>query len=95
MANQILNLKIMLIVFIRFMGPGSAYNYISMNEAVKDSGYLSEKDVSNITTGMIMGSGDLQLKIVILAADKTRQKVPREWVHLLCQEQCQVPLQRL
>ena len=24
--------------FIRFMGPGSAYNYISMNEAVKDSG---------------------------------------------------------
>ena len=29
------------------MGPGSAYNYISMNEAVKDSG-LEEKDVSNI-----------------------------------------------
>ena len=23
---------------IRFMGPGSAYNYISMTEAVKDSG---------------------------------------------------------
>ena len=42
--------------FIRFMGPGSAYNYISMNEAVKDSG-LDEKDVSNINTGMIMGSG--------------------------------------
>ena len=32
--------------FIRFMGPGSAYNYISMNEAVKDSG-LEEKDISN------------------------------------------------
>ena len=42
--------------FIRFMGPGSAYNYISMNEAVKDSG-LQEKDVSNIDTAMIMGSG--------------------------------------
>ena len=28
------------------MGPGSAYNYIAMNEAVKDSG-LEEKDVSN------------------------------------------------
>ena len=27
------------------MGPGSAYNYISMGEAVKDSG-LGEKDVS-------------------------------------------------
>ena len=24
--------------FIRFMGPGSAYNFIAMNEAVKDSG---------------------------------------------------------
>ena len=29
--------------FIRFMGPGSAYNYISMAEAVKDSG-LEDKD---------------------------------------------------
>ena len=35
--------------FIRFMGPGSAYNYVSMTEAVKDSG-LEEKDVSNIST---------------------------------------------
>ena len=42
--------------FIRFMGPGSAYNYISMNEAVKNSG-LKESDVSNFDTGMIMGSG--------------------------------------
>ena len=32
---------------IRFMGDGSAYNYVAMNEAVKDSG-LEEKDVSNI-----------------------------------------------
>ena len=39
---------------IRFMGPGSAYNYIAMKEAVKDSG-LEEKDVSNFLTGMIMG----------------------------------------
>ena len=39
--------------FIRFMGTGSAYNYISMNEAVKDSG-LEEKEISNVTTGMIM-----------------------------------------
>ena len=35
--------------FIRFMGPGSAYNYISMNEAVKDSG-LDDKDISNINS---------------------------------------------
>ena len=31
---------------IRFMGTGSAYNYIAMKEAVKDSG-LEEKEVSN------------------------------------------------
>ena len=31
--------------FIRFMGPGSAYNFIAMNEAVKDSGL---KDLSLI-----------------------------------------------
>ena len=58
------------------MGPGSAYNYISMNEAVKDSG-LEEKDVSNISTGMIMGSGGPSIENVILAADKTREKSPK------------------
>ena len=49
---------------IRFMGPGSAYNYISMTEAVKNSG-LDEKDVSNISTGMIMGSGGPSIENVI------------------------------
>ena len=29
--------------FIRFMGPGSAYNYVSMNEAVKQSFSLANK----------------------------------------------------
>ena len=62
--------------FIRFMGPGSAYNYVSMNEAVKDSG-LKEKDISNIHTGMIMGSGGPSIENVILAADKTRAKSPK------------------
>ncbi len=63
--------------FIRFMGPGSAYNYVSMAEAVKDSG-LDEKDVSNVTTGMIMGSGGPSIANVILAADKTREKNPKK-----------------
>ena len=62
--------------FMRFMGPGSAYNYISMAEAVKDSG-LDEKDVSNFSTGMIMGSGGPSIENVILAADKTREKSPK------------------
>ena len=58
---------------IRFMGPGSAYNYISMVEAVKDSG-LEDKDISNVLTGMIMGSGGPSIQNVILAADKTRER---------------------
>jgi 3-oxoacyl-[acyl-carrier-protein] synthase-1 len=62
---------------IRFMGDGSAYNYVAMNEAVKDSG-LEEKDVSNISTGMVMGSGGPSIKNVILAADKTREKNPKK-----------------
>ncbi len=62
---------------IRFMGAGSAYNYIAMDEAVKDSG-LEEKDVSNILSGMIMGSGGPSIENVILAADKTREKNPKK-----------------
>ena len=62
---------------IRFMGDGSAYNYIAMSEAVKDSG-LEENEGSNITTGMVMGSGGPSIKNVILAADKTREKNPKK-----------------
>jgi len=62
---------------IRFMGDGSSYNYIAMKEAFKDSG-LEEKDVSNFTTGIVMGSGGPSIKNVILAADKTREKNPKK-----------------
>ena len=61
---------------IRFMGSGSAYNYIAMKEAVKDSG-LEDKDISNISTGIVMGSGGPSIENVILAADKTRAKTPK------------------
>ena len=62
---------------IRFMGDGSAYNYIAMNEAVKDSG-LKENEISSVSTGMVMGSGGPSIKNVILAADKTREKNPKK-----------------
>ena len=61
---------------MRFMGSGSAYNYIAMKEAIKDSG-LEEKDISNDLTGIIMGSGGPSIENVILAADKTRAKTPK------------------
>jgi len=62
---------------IRFMGDGSAYNYIAMDEAIRDSG-LKENEVSNVSTGMVMGSGGPSIKNVILAADKTREKNPKK-----------------
>ena len=61
---------------IRFMGDGSSYNYIAMQEAIKDSG-LEEKDISNFSTGIVMGSGGPSIKNVILAADKTKAKTPK------------------
>ena len=41
---------------LRFMGDGAAYNYIAMEQAIKDSG-LTEMEVSNERTGLIVGSG--------------------------------------
>lgn len=41
---------------LRFMGPGAAYNFIAMEQAIKDSG-LEDSDVSNPRTGLIVGSG--------------------------------------
>jgi len=61
---------------IRFMGDGSAYNYIAMKEAIKDSG-LEENDVSNFKTGIVMGSGGPSIKNVILASEKTKAKTPK------------------
>ncbi|PVZ71641.1 beta-ketoacyl-ACP synthase I [Pelagibaculum spongiae] len=40
----------------RFMGDAAVYAYVSMEQAVKDSG-LSDDQVSNIRTGLIVGSG--------------------------------------
>ena len=37
---------------IRFMGNGSAYNYVAMKEAIQDSA-LDEKDVSNLKQGLL------------------------------------------
>ena len=41
---------------LRFMGPGAAYNFLAMQQAVADSG-LEPGDVSNPRTGLVMGSG--------------------------------------
>lgn len=41
---------------MRFMGPGAAYNFLAMEQAIADSG-LDPSDVSNERSGLIMGSG--------------------------------------
>lgn len=41
---------------LRFMGPGAAYNFLAMQQAIADSG-LEDSDVSNERTGLVMGSG--------------------------------------
>ena len=41
---------------LRFMGDGAAFNYITMKDAIEDSG-LEQKDISNEMTGIIVGSG--------------------------------------
>ncbi len=41
---------------LRFMGPGAAYNFIAMRQAIADAG-LEDHEVSNERTGLIVGSG--------------------------------------
>lgn len=58
---------------LRFMGDAAAYAYISMQQAVADSG-LSEEQVSNVRTGIIAGSGGASSANLIEAADILRER---------------------
>ena len=57
----------------RFMGDGAAYNYLAMKQAVEDSG-LAEDQVSNLRTGMVMGSGGSSTQNLLLSTDTLREK---------------------
>jgi 3-oxoacyl-[acyl-carrier-protein] synthase-1 len=61
----------------RFMGAGSGWNYIAMEQAIRDAG-LEEKDISNERTGLIMGSGGPSTRAIVQAADTTREKGPKK-----------------
>lgn len=60
----------------RFMGDGAAWNYVAMQQAIADSG-MEEKDQKNDRTGLIMGSGGPSTRILVAAADTTREKGPK------------------
>ena len=51
---------------LRFMGPGAAYAYIAMEQAIVDSG-LTTAEVSNPNTGLIAGSGGPSTSAMLLA----------------------------
>lgn len=60
----------------RFMGKGTAWNYIAMEQAIRDSG-LEEGDVVNPMTGIIMGSGGPSTRTLVEAAAITQEKGPK------------------
>ncbi|AZL58460.1 beta-ketoacyl-ACP synthase I [Tabrizicola piscis] len=57
---------------LRFMGDGAAYNFIAMDQAIKDSG-LEPGDISNERTGLIMGSGGPSTKSFFRAHNIVRE----------------------
>src|SRR6201987_6222991 len=61
---------------MRFLGEGAAWNHIAMEQAIQDSG-LEPTDVSNVRTGIIMGSGGPSARTIVEAADLTRSKGPK------------------
>src|SRR5476651_822085 len=58
---------------MRFLGPGSAWNHVAMEQAIRDSG-VEEKDISNPRTGIVIGSGGPSTSTIVEAADITREK---------------------
>src|SRR5947209_3832965 len=61
---------------MRFLGEGAAWNHIAMEQAIQDS-RLEPSDVSNVRTGIIMGSGGPSARCIVESADITRTKGPK------------------
>src|SRR5438094_6995329 len=60
---------------MRLLGEGAAWNHVAMEQAIQDSG-LQPTEVSNVRTGIIMGSGGPSARTVVEAADIARTKGP-------------------
>src|SRR6202165_5603026 len=61
---------------MRFLGEAAAWNHIAMEQAIQDAG-LEPAEVSNVRTGIIMGSGGPSARTLVEAADITRTKGPK------------------
>jgi 3-oxoacyl-[acyl-carrier-protein] synthase-1 len=62
---------------LRFMGDAAAYAYISMQQAIEDSG-LEQSEVSNVRSGLIASSGGASSANIVLGADKLRERGVRK-----------------
>ncbi|MBO6776934.1 MAG: beta-ketoacyl-ACP synthase I [Marinibacterium sp.] len=58
---------------LRFMGPGAAYAYIAMSQAIEDAG-LSEADIVNPRTGLVAGSGGPSTSAMLVAHQTVLEK---------------------
>lgn len=58
---------------LRFMGDAAAYSYMSMQQAIDDSG-LTEAEISNPRTGIIAGSGGASSANLVESADVLRNR---------------------
>ncbi|MGR5541457.1 beta-ketoacyl synthase N-terminal-like domain-containing protein, partial [Vibrio campbellii] len=58
---------------MRFMGDAAAYAYLSMEQAIADSG-LTDEQVSNERTGIVAGSGGASSLNQVAAVDILREK---------------------
>lgn len=58
---------------LRFMGDAAAFNYIAMAEAIADAG-LTEADISNPRSGLIVGSGGASNMNFLQAVETLRTK---------------------
>jgi 3-oxoacyl-[acyl-carrier-protein] synthase-1 len=61
---------------MRFLGTGSAWNHVAMEQALRDAG-LEQNEISHERIGIIMGSGGPSTRTVVEAADTTRTKGPK------------------
>jgi 3-oxoacyl-[acyl-carrier-protein] synthase-1 len=57
----------------RFLAAGTGYAHIAMEQAIADAG-LTEAEVSNDRTGLIVGSGGPSTRAIVEAADIAREK---------------------
>lgn len=57
----------------RFMGDAAGFTYVSMQQAIDDAG-LGADQVSNVRTGLIVGSGGASSANVVWGADTLREK---------------------